>query len=262
MYITTAYLYQQIQKVLMIDTSGNYFDARWSQVYAKKLKLNRGVDNVILFQFQNQDQRPVNINGRTFVFRVISQNGKDLLYSAELVSINDEFGRAKVTVPSVDARKLLPQTASWSIEVISGNLEQAVFVDEDAGARGTIDIVDSVMPEFIASTEVTIPTTDPEDEQQFSSIIDTDGQRAITFQFKLTNFTGNLQAQGSSSETMSETVEWYDVEFEPWVSGNAIQEIALTNYTGTVAANISGYHPMLRLEVNKTTGTINEIVYR
>ena len=95
MYITTAYLYQQIQKVLLIDISGNYFDARWKPVYAKNLKLNLGVDNVILFQFQNQDQKPVNIDGSTFTFRIISQNGQDLLYAKELVSLNNTSGRAK-----------------------------------------------------------------------------------------------------------------------------------------------------------------------
>lgn len=67
MYITTAYLYQQIQPVLLIDISGAFFDARWDPVYAKNLTLNLGVDNVILFQFQNQDQKPVNITDRKSV---------------------------------------------------------------------------------------------------------------------------------------------------------------------------------------------------
>ena len=55
MYSTPAYLYQQIQQVLLVDVSGAYFNARWNPVYAKSLKLNLGVDNVILFQFLNQD---------------------------------------------------------------------------------------------------------------------------------------------------------------------------------------------------------------
>ena len=73
MYSTTVYLYQQIQTVLLIDISGAYFNARWQPVYAKSLKLNLGVDNVILFQFQNQDQKPVNTSGATFTFRIISE---------------------------------------------------------------------------------------------------------------------------------------------------------------------------------------------
>jgi hypothetical protein len=38
MYSTTAYLYQQKQQVLLIDTSGAYFDRRWQPVYTKNSK--------------------------------------------------------------------------------------------------------------------------------------------------------------------------------------------------------------------------------
>jgi hypothetical protein len=46
MYSTTVYLYQQIIRVLLIDTSGGYFTARYDPVYAKTLTVNKGVDNV------------------------------------------------------------------------------------------------------------------------------------------------------------------------------------------------------------------------
>ena len=57
MYSTTAYIYQQIQRILLIDTTGvgDVFVRRWEPVYAKKLTINKGVDNVILFEFINQD---------------------------------------------------------------------------------------------------------------------------------------------------------------------------------------------------------------
>ena len=79
MYSTTAYLYQQIIRVLLIDTSGGYFTARYDPVYAKTLTVNKGVDNVLLFEFINQDQKPVNITGSTFRFRLMNQAGNELL---------------------------------------------------------------------------------------------------------------------------------------------------------------------------------------
>jgi hypothetical protein len=86
MYATPAYLYQQIQRVLLIDTSGAgaVFQRRWDPVYAKKLTINKGVDNVILFEFVNQDQKPVNITGSTFFFRLIDLAGDELLYATAL----------------------------------------------------------------------------------------------------------------------------------------------------------------------------------
>ena len=73
MYSTTVYLYQQITPVLLVDTSGGYFTRRYDPVYAKSLTINKAVDNVLLFEFINQDQKPVNIAGSSFVFRLIDQ---------------------------------------------------------------------------------------------------------------------------------------------------------------------------------------------
>src|SRR6056300_930378 len=98
MYSTTVYLYQQKQQVLLLDSSGAYFDRRWQPVYAKNLKINRGVDNVILFEFINQDQKPVNISGSTITFGLISQDGTESLLRKDLVALNATYGRAKVTI--------------------------------------------------------------------------------------------------------------------------------------------------------------------
>ena len=70
MYSTQAYIYQQITRVLLIDTgSGETFTYRYNPVYAKQLTINKGVDNVLLFEFINQQEKPVNINGSNFLFR-------------------------------------------------------------------------------------------------------------------------------------------------------------------------------------------------
>ena len=118
MYSTTAYLYQQIQSVLLIDISGvgTTFDRRWQPVYAKSLKLNLGVDNVILFQFQNQDQKPVNITGSTFMFRVISTDGATLLLEKPMVILNGTTGRAKVQFTGSELLEVLAQPANYSIQ--------------------------------------------------------------------------------------------------------------------------------------------------
>ena len=86
----------------MIDTSGAYFTMRYDPVYAKRLTINKGVDNVILFEFINQDQKPVNITGSTLTFRLVSQDGLKLLLEEPMVILNGPTGRAKVTIPQQD----------------------------------------------------------------------------------------------------------------------------------------------------------------
>ena len=78
MYSTTVYLYQQKTRVVMLDSSGQYFTLRYEPVYAKRLTINKGVDNVLLFEFVNQEEKPVNITGSSFMFRVVDTTGTTL----------------------------------------------------------------------------------------------------------------------------------------------------------------------------------------
>ena len=127
MYSTTAYLFQQRTQVLLLDSSGQYFTMRYNPVYAKRLTLNLGVDNVLLFSFVNQDEKPVNVNGCTFTFRVTNTAGTTLLLQEPMTILNAATGQVKVSIPSEHTLELIAQPANYSISVQSGNLNQAVF---------------------------------------------------------------------------------------------------------------------------------------
>ena len=261
MYSTTAYLYQQIQSVILVDISGAYFDRRWEPVYAKNLKLNLGVDNVILFQFQNQDQKPVNITGSTFTFRLISQNGQDLLFSKELVSLNNNLGRAKITITAEESTYFQAQPASWSLQVSSGVLNQAVYTDDYSGARGTIDIVNSVFPAFNASQILTIPSQAPDSSVYYSSTVTTDGSALTTFQLDTVQYTGTIAVQGATDATAN-TVEWYDIPFEDLKTNDTVSELTFIDETVRRGINVQGYHPYIRLEFGISQGNVDLITYR
>ena len=159
MYSTQAYIYQQITQVLSIDTvDGETFTYRYEPVYAKPLTISKGVDNVLLFEFINQQEKPVNITGSNFLFRAISTAGDEILVEKPLVTLNALTGRAKVTLSSADLLEVLAQPASYSIQRTSGNLIEAVFVDAQAGARAPCNIVDSILPQHVPSAPLTIPT--------------------------------------------------------------------------------------------------------
>jgi hypothetical protein len=270
MYSTQIYIYQQIQRVLVLDTTdGDVFDRRWDPVYAKKLTINKGVDNVILFEFINQDQKPVNITGSVLRFKLINLAGTAQLIEKEMVIINAPYGRAKVTLTAAETTEFPPEPSSYSIERASGNLVEAVFVDAQAQGRGDVDIVNSVKPAFVPSTLVTIPTTfgpdsyiDPVwnsnypdwalnppglygnvavDPQRISSHVPTNGTSFTTFQMEMDHYTGNVKAQGAQ-------------DYESiWVDVTDVQ--SYYNKTGTTYLNVAGYHPLLRLISDQWPGT-------
>jgi hypothetical protein len=269
MYSTTAYLYQQKTRVLMIDTGGDYFIARYNPVYAKKLTINKGVDNVLLFEFINQDEKPVNITGSTMTFRVVDQSGEELVNETEMVILSAPYGRAKVTLPSGVLDNIRAQPASYSITRYSGNLTEAVFVDAQAGARADVDIVDSVYPEFYPSAQTTIPTVDlsamsgstasgspatypdwalnpgtvintwsPLLNTEFYSSFIVPTSSVTSIQMDLVGYTGTVKIQGAENYQSV----WYNVS----------ESTQYLNRTGTVHHHVIGYHPILRLCFNNS----------
>ena len=265
MYSTTAYLYQQLVRVLLVDTSGGYFTARYDPVYAKQLTINKGVDNVLLFEFINQDQKPVNIAGSSFVFRVVNQAGDELLVTKDMDILSSALGRVKVVLDSTDTINIQAQPASYSIQRTAGNYVQAVYTDANSQARADCNIVDSVFPQFVPSAECTVPDTygknnfvgtaptqypdwaltpQPQNSIQqtefYSSHMPTNGASLTTVKFDLDTYTGTVKVQAADNY---ESV-WYDVsETRQYLSET------VTDYF-----NVIGFHPLLRLALNNSIG--------
>jgi len=273
MYSTQVYLYQQRTQVLLMDSSGQYFTARFSPVYAKRLTINLGVDNVLLFSFVNQDQKPVNVTGCTFTFRLTDTQGTNLLLQEPMTILNAPTGQVKVFIPAADTLELIAQPASYSIAVQSGNLTQAVFTNAQAGARAPVDLVNSVYPQFVPSAFLTIPTNKlaaqgPLDGAGYQNIPDWAGPGSwaanangqwyynafintefyssfivpknyvTTIQMDLIGYTGTIKAQ------------WAENYQSIWF--NCTESTTYYNETRTIHMNVIGWYPLLRLCFNNS----------
>lgn len=265
MYSTTVYLYQQIVRVLLIDTSGGYFTARYDPVYAKQLTINKGVDNVLLFEFINQDEKPVNIAGSSFVFRVVNQAGDELLVTKPMEILSSALGRVKVVLSTEDTINIQAQPASYSIQRQAGNYVQAAYVDANSQARADCNIVDSILPTHVPAATCTVPdmygknnyfgvgptqwpdwalTPQPQNAIQmtefYSSFMPTNGASLTTVKYDLVGYTGTVKVQAAQNY---ESV-WYDVtESRQYLSET------LSDYF-----NVVGFHPLLRLAFNNSIG--------
>ena len=266
MYSTTVYLYQQITKVLLVDVGdGETFTYRYDPVYAKTLTVNKGVDNVLLFEFINQEEKPVNITGSEFVFRLLNQTGDQILIEKPMTILAPTVGRAKVVLTNAETIDLIAEPASYSIQRAQGDYVEAVYVDANSQARADCNVVDSVLPQFVMSRELTIPdiygksqqlqpgpTTWPDWALQpapvnttqlteiYSSHMPTNGKALTTVQADLDCFTGTIKFQ--AAETYQSI--WYDVteSFEYFAE------------TKTTHWNIAGYYPLLRMALNSSPG--------
>ena len=234
---TKIYLYHQRHRVVLLDTSGAYFSRRYRQVYTKNLIAHRGTDNQILIEFVNQDQKRIPITGKEFTCRLISHDGTTLLLEKPLVSVNDLTGQTKLVLTEQELDLIAPGKVSFSVEQTADNaLYEPVYVDDNSGARGVIDVVDSIMPSFIDSEVLTIP--DGQTSPYVSSVLNTDDTDLHTFQFVMDQFTGTIETYGATDPTGP----WYLI---------ATENIVESDLHDT---NVVGYHPYIRFTF--TDGTV------
>jgi hypothetical protein len=247
MITTKIYLYHQRHRVILLDTSGAYFDRRYRQVYTRDLIAHRGTDNQILIQFLNQDQKRVDVTGKEFTCRLISHNGHDLVLEKLLETVNEGEGQMKLVLTEQELDVIAPGEVGFSIEqTADGALYEPVYVDDNSGGRGYIQIVDSIMPAFTASEILTIPDHGV-NTTYYSSILNTDDTDLITFQFDLNQFTGSVIVEGASDVDGL----WYTIQTE---------NIATLSDLHTF--NVEGYHPYIRFNITETAGIVDQIQYR
>jgi len=149
-------------------------------------------------------------------------------------------------------------------------LTEAVFTNAQAGARAPVDIVNSVLPTFVPSSELTIPTLELSNQLQyggtsygqypggvywngnpnggsywnsynnteyFSSFIEPRGP-TTTIQYDLIQYTGTIKAQWAENYQSL----WY----------NVTESTTHLNQTGTFHLNVLGWYPLLRLCFNNS----------
>lgn len=257
MYSTSVFVYTQRQIVVLLS---GYSPRKYMPQYAKPLTLHKGVDNKIQFQFLNQEQKPVNITGKSITCRVISNDGTEILLQKALTVEVPLTGIASLVLNASDIENIIPQQAFYSLEIPVGTFDFPVFVDQNAGARGDMNIVDSVLPSFVPSQPVSIPTGQPfpnlnpnsnsnsNSQTYYSSVISTDDNNILTIQAQYVDYVGNVIIEGSTIVDG----DWYP--------------ITANTYSNTTSDTkgyvIRGFHPYIRMQFVSNTGAVTNILAR
>ena len=195
----------------------------------------------------------------------MNQAGNELLLEKDMTVLSASTGRVKAVLDTADTINILAQPGSYSIERTAGNYVQSAFTDANAGARADCNIVDSVLPEFVASQPVSIPTINGKNSwpqaapsswpdwalqpqpqsrnyltEYYSSEIDTTGASLTTIKYDLVHFTGTIKAQAAQDYEAL----WVDVT----------ESTEYFDESGTFYLNVVGFHPLLRLGINNSQG--------
>jgi len=99
--------------------------------YAKPLTLHRGVDNQIQFQFLNQEQKPVDITGKTITCRILNADGTAVLINKALTPQLPLTGICALELNAAEIEDIPAQKAYYSLEIPVGSFDYPVFVDQN-----------------------------------------------------------------------------------------------------------------------------------
>ena len=254
MYSTSVFVYTQRQIVVLLSGTSV---RKYMPQYAKTLTLHKGVDNQIQFQFLNQEQKPIDITGKEITCRIISYDGSQVLLNKALDLVYAATGIAALTLNAADIEDIAAQRAHYSLEIPVGDFDFPVFVDQNAGARGDMDIVNSVLPAFIPSSNVTIPTGQPfpnvsnnntEANTYYTSVINTEDNPILTLQTRYDGYYGNIVIQGSTVESG----DWYTIT----TANN------YANLTDTKGYTVHGFHPYVRMQFTSNAGAVLNVLAR
>lgn len=228
-------------------------------IYAKPLTIHRGVDNQLQFQFLNQEQKPVDITGKSITCRIINYNGTEVLIKKALDLIYPLTGIAALNLNAAEIEDIDAQQCYYTLEYPANNLGYPVYVDQNAGGRGDLNIVNSILPRFVPSEVVTIPTGQPFPNLNpnananttanvfYSSVINTQDNPILTIQTHYEGYYGNVVIEGSTIQD----ADWYP-----------ITAAAYSNTTDTYGYTIKGYHPYIRMVFTSNVGVVTNILAR
>ncbi len=256
-YSTPVFWY--IQRQIVILRVGNSVRNYMPQ-YSKPLTLHKGVDNSLQFQFLNQQQKPVDITGAEITCRLINYEGNAVLIKKALTLVLPATGIAVLNLNPADLMGIDPQKCYYTLEIPVNSFSYPVFVDQNAGARGDINIVNSILPSFLPSEPITIPTGQPFPNNNPSSnsttsaiayvtsAFSTDDNPMLTIQAEYIEYYGNVQIQGS---TIGDG-DWYDIG----------SKYVYVNLTETKGYNVVGFHPFIQVAFLSNVGAVTNILVR
>ena len=229
------------------------------QMYHGYATIAKGLKNTLKFVFLNGDQRPVNVSGKTFVFKVFDRytNNEVLEQNLTIVDNGTDYtlrGQASMTLTGTATRNLPTGLYNYSILQVEGAQLSASFIDGAQSISGNLEITDGVVAKRIPSEELTFT----ENQNQIftagpiAANRDGKGNNLLhTFQIYFTNFTGSLIIQGTLAN-------------DPTLSYANIQTLNYTNQNGTLAVNLTDMRNInyFKFEYTRTSGSIDKILFR
>jgi phage terminase large subunit-like protein len=233
-------------------------------------KLHKGIDNTLRFKIKDTDRKSIDLSGKTIIWKMYDRESRENVLFRYLDITNATKGMASLVITTADTIMLPEGFYQFAMYTVENGVEQIIYTDTYDNAKGTIEIIDDIYPQFEDSQETTtfFPTTKTVNGEEVTTFTTTtfDGsgntiksKSLHTIALYFDGMTGIVNVQGDLSiqPSMNDT-DWFDLTPNLFYDKNII----VNNETGVQAYMVNANVNWIRISYTATSGSISKVMLR
>tara|TARA_B100000035_G_scaffold303876_1_gene302933 strand:- start:2221 stop:3021 length:801 start_codon:yes stop_codon:yes gene_type:complete len=225
-------------------------------------KLHKGIDNTLRFKIKDTDRKPIDLTNKTIIWKMYDRDSRENVLFKYLTVTNATKGMASLIVHTADTIMLPQGFYQFAMYTVENGVEQILYTDTYDNAKGHIEVVDDVYPEFedSQSTETFFDDGTYFISTAFNGSASTSKSKSIhTLAIYYDGFTGTVEVQGDLSEQPSSSHDdWFLIS--PKLFSNPT--ITVNNESGVQALVLESNVNWIRIRYQATAGTIKKVLLR
>ena len=111
-------------------------------------KLHKGIDNTLRFKIKDTDRKPIDLTNKTIVWKMYDRESRENVLFKYLTVTNATKGMASLVIQTADTIMLPQGFYQFAMYTVENGVEQIIYTDTYDNAKGAIEVIDDVYPEF------------------------------------------------------------------------------------------------------------------
>ena len=111
-------------------------------------KLHKGIDNTLRFKIKDTDRKPIDLTNKTIIWKMYDRESRENVLFRYADITNALRGQCSLTIPTADTIMLPEGFYQFAMYTVEDGVEQIIYTDTYDNAKGTIEVIDDVYPEF------------------------------------------------------------------------------------------------------------------
>jgi len=217
----SCYLYSN--RILAIEDLSP-FPVEYEIMYARTIKLYKGMRNIVEFDIRNADQKRLDLTSYDIKCVIMDQNSKEIT-TKTVNKISNTTGLAQVLIEASDIEYIKPQFLKFSLYREVDGTKLPFYIDSSFNVIGKIDLLDGAIPKVLAPavidtfiyTEIdSVPNsyvrTYRSDAVEINPLNDINDTSSINLEFRNLGLDAEVTVQITDDVVVSTGTDWIDLE--------------------------------------------------